>query len=193
MAMAGFTVEVARDLDTAGLRAALAGLESDLEAGVGERVVIVLSGHWVHGRHGTWLLGTEAAGLSPVMADGAGIRLDAVLALASARPGGAIVALAETTFPGDPGPGLAGGLPDGIEVPQGVTLVRGPGAQLASFLAQSAGQERGWRLLRPKGGRCGSRASFRGICLSYPRTFVLGKRPSVAPGRSPRRPIAKRL
>ena len=135
MAMAGFAVEVARDLDTAGLRAVLAGLESDLEAGAGERVVIVLSGHWVHGRHGTWLLGTEAAGLSPVMADGAGLRLDAVLALASARPGGAIVALAETNFPGDPGPGLAGGLPDVIEVPQGVTLVRGPGTQLASFLS----------------------------------------------------------
>jgi peptidoglycan hydrolase-like protein with peptidoglycan-binding domain len=134
LAAAGFTVEVARDEHAAGLRAALAGLEADLNVGGGERVVIVLAGHWVQGGHGAWLLGTDAAALSPVLADGAGLRLDAVLALAAERPGGAIVALAETSFPGDPGPGLSGGLPEAIEVPQGVTLVRGPGPQVAAFL-----------------------------------------------------------
>ena len=134
LAVAGFTVEVARDQDAAGMRAALAEIEADLDAGAGERVVIVLAGHWVQGRHGAWLLGAEAAALSPVLADGAGLRLDAVLAVAAERPGGAIVALAETSFPGDPGPGLSGGLPEAIEVPQGVALVRGPGPQVAGFL-----------------------------------------------------------
>ncbi len=134
LAAAGFSVEVARDRDAAGLRDALAGLEAELAAGAGERVIVVLAGHFVHGGHGVWLLGTEAGTLSPVRADGVGLRLDAVLALAAARPGGAIVALAETAFPGDPGPGLSGGLPEAIEVPQGVALVRGPGAQLAAFL-----------------------------------------------------------
>ena len=131
---AGFTVTVARDQDAAGLRAALAGLEAELAAGAGERVMIVLAGHFVHGAHGAWMLGTEADALSPVLADGAGLRLDAVLALAGQRPGGAVVALAETAFPGDPGAGLSGGLPATVEVPQGVALVRGPTGPLRDFL-----------------------------------------------------------
>jgi peptidoglycan hydrolase-like protein with peptidoglycan-binding domain len=134
LAAAGFSVEVARDRDAAGLREALADLEAALARGEGERVVLVLAGHWVHGGNGAWLLGTEAEALSPVLADGAGLRLDAVLALAAARPGGAIVALEDRAFPGDPGPGLSGGLPAALEVPQGVTLVRGPGPQLSGFL-----------------------------------------------------------
>ncbi|WP_209426281.1 peptidoglycan-binding protein [Pararhodobacter sp. SW119] len=131
---AGFAVSVTRDATTTGLRDALAALEADLRDNENPRVVIVLAGHFVHAGARAWLLGTEAAALSPVRADGVGLRLGTVLALAGARPGGAIVALAESTFPGDPGQGLIGGLPAAIEVPQGVTLVRGPAGQIAGFL-----------------------------------------------------------
>ena len=130
----GFDTEIVRNLNTAALRDALSQIENELTAGAGERAVIVLAGHWVHGTHGIWLLGAEAGTLTPIRADGAGIRLDAVLSLAAMRPGGAVVALVETAFPGDPGPGLTGGLPETFSVPQGVALVRGPGPQIAAFL-----------------------------------------------------------
>ncbi len=134
---AGFDVEIASDLSAAEIRSALSRLSRNLRQQQRERVVIVFSGHMLHGAQGVWLMGSEAESPDLATIDNAGVRLETVLSVASGIQGGAVVALAEGSFPGTPGDGLTGGLPDRIDVPQGVSLVHGPVGQITGFLREA--------------------------------------------------------
>ena len=131
---AGFQVDEATDLSAAAMRSALAGFAERVEAQRPERVVIVFAGYVLHAAHGIWLMGADTADGGLAGLDAHGVRLESLLAIAGQVQGGALVALADMGFPGRPGAGVTAGLPAMITVPQGVSLVHGPVAQLPAFL-----------------------------------------------------------
>lgn len=134
----GFDVDIATDLSTNALRSALSALGATLREGEDERVVIVFAGYTVSSDRAVWLMGTESQTPDFASVEGYGVRLETVLALAGQLQGGAVVALADYGFPDDTGSGFRGGLPPVIDVPQGVTLVRGQPAAVAAFLRDLA-------------------------------------------------------
>jgi peptidoglycan hydrolase-like protein with peptidoglycan-binding domain len=138
LAAAGFRTDLASDVAAAAMRAGLAGLSERLRTGQDERVVLVFAGYAVHGPQGAWLLGTDTRGADLATLDSTGVRLDTILAIAGELQGGALVAIADLGFPNRPGAGLTAGLPPALAVPQGVTVVRGPVAQLVPFLRAAA-------------------------------------------------------
>jgi len=101
-------------------------------------VVIVFAGYTLHADHGTWLMGTDTADPGLANIDATGLRLETLLAIAGRIQGGAVVAIAELGFPLRPGAGLQQGLPASLNVPQGVSVLRGPAAQLAAVLEMVA-------------------------------------------------------
>ena len=138
LASVGFDVDIATDLSANALRGALSALSQTLRTGGDERVVIVFAGYTVNADHGTWLLGTEARNPDFATIEGFGVRLETLLALAGQIQGGAVVAIADYGFPVTPAAGFRAGIPATVIVPQGVTLVRGPGASIAGFLRDLA-------------------------------------------------------
>ena len=134
----GFAVDIATDLSTNALRAALSTLGSSLRDGEDERVVIVFAGYTVSSDSGVWLMGTESRAPDFATIEGYGVRLETVLALAGQLQGGAVVAVADYGFPENAGSGFRGGLPPQVSVPQGVTLVRGQPSAVATFLRDLA-------------------------------------------------------
>jgi peptidoglycan hydrolase-like protein with peptidoglycan-binding domain len=134
----GFDVDYATDLSANAMRAALSQLSEGLNSEAHERVVIVFAGRTIHAAHGTWLLGTDATAPNFATIEGQGVRLETVLALAGARQGGALVAIADYGFPPPAVSGFTPGLPTTVDMPQGVTLVRGAGPGITDFLASVA-------------------------------------------------------
>jgi len=132
---AGFATDQATDLSSAPMRAGLDALAARIARDRPERVVIVFAGYTLHNDSGgAWLMGTETRDPAPFSVDASGVRLETVLAIAGQIQGGAVVAIADLGFPQRPGPGLQPGLPANVAVPQGVSLLRGPPAQLAAVL-----------------------------------------------------------
>lgn len=129
----GFAVVAATDLDTAGLRGRLSEMLGQLAPG--DRLVILLAGHFVTSGAETWFLGTEAARPDLATAGAAGISLATVLRLAAEVPGGAVVLLGTEARRLDIGRGLAAGIGP-LAVPQGVTVVRGDAPRVADFAAR---------------------------------------------------------
>jgi peptidoglycan hydrolase-like protein with peptidoglycan-binding domain len=104
-----------------------------------DRVVIHLDGQFARSAGQTWYLGDATRPSDLVRAGRAGLSLDVVLEIAARVPGGAFVLLGED--PGGPDHGL--GLRKGIaplDIPQGVTVIRGPSDALARLLAGPLGQ-----------------------------------------------------
>ena len=134
LATAGFRTDMGTDLSAAAMRAALAQVSADMESFAAERVILVFAGYSVNGPSGVWLLGTDTARADVASVEESGIRLETLLAIASEVQGGALVAVADLGYPARPGAGLQRGLPLAIDVPQGVTLVRGPAAEVADVL-----------------------------------------------------------
>ncbi|GAB4262125.1 MAG: peptidoglycan-binding domain-containing protein [Pararhodobacter sp.] len=134
----GFDVDLATDLSADAMRAALSALSESLNSEAHERVVIVFAGRTISAAHGAWLMGTEATTPTFASIEAQGVRLETVLALAGARQGGALVAIADYGFPPPAVSGFAPGLPATVDVPQGVTLVRGAGPGIADFLGAVA-------------------------------------------------------
>lgn len=127
---AGFTVVSGTDLAVADLRAKLADLLVDRDATT--RLVILLAGHFVRSERGTWFLGTDADMPDLATVDGAGVPLDTVLEVASGAPGGAVLLLGGEERRISLGVGLAAGIGP-LNIPQGVTVIRGDAAQIAAF------------------------------------------------------------
>lgn len=131
----GFDVTAGGDLATAAMRARL----SDWLAGLapGDRVLIVVAGHFARSGTETWVLGTEASAPDVAQVGGVGLSLATILAVAAEVPGGALVLFGTegTRLP------LGAGLEQGIgalAIPQGVTVVRGDAAAIAAFAARQA-------------------------------------------------------
>ncbi len=131
---AAFDVDIATNLSANAMRAALSTLSASLRDDGHERVVILFSGYTVSAGGTVWLMGTDSRAPDMASVEGYGVRLDTVLSIAGQIQGGAIVALADYGFPDDLGGGFRGGLPPMIEVPQGVTLVRGSSVGVAAVL-----------------------------------------------------------
>ena len=129
---AGFNVLVGADLKSAGLRARLSRLANQtVEDG---RLVILLVGHFAGDARQTWLLGAEADQPDLATVGGIGLSLDAVLQVAARAPGGAVVLLGTEDRRLPLGPGLTAGIGP-LDVPQGVTVIRGDAADIADFVA----------------------------------------------------------
>jgi len=132
---AGFDADQGTDLSAAAMRAALDALDRRIATEQPERVVLVFAGRVLHSDQGSWLMGADTpAAPSLIGVDATGVRLETLLAIAGRIQGGAVVAIDDLGFPGTPGTGLRAGLPPAVTVPQGVSLIRGPAAQLANVL-----------------------------------------------------------
>ncbi len=130
---AGFAVTTGQDMQAPEVRGLLSPLLRDLpEAG---RLVIVLSGHFVQAESDTWYLGTEASMPDLATVDGVGISVSTVLEIAAQATGGAVVVLGTEPRRLPLGPGLDPGI-GALDVPQGVTLVRGDAGRVAEFAAR---------------------------------------------------------
>ncbi len=127
---AGFTVVSGSDLTAANLRARLTELLVEREGTA--RLVILLTGHFVRSERGTWFLGTDADAPDLATVDGMGLPLATVLEIASGAPGGAVVLLGGEERRILLGAGLAAGIGP-LDIPQGVTVIRGEAAQIAAF------------------------------------------------------------
>lgn len=129
----GFSVLAAGDQDSAGLRTRLSQVLAQLAPG--DRLVILLAGHFVQAGGETWFLGTEASLPDLASVGGTGISLASVLQIAGQVPGGAVVLLGSEERRISLGRGLAPGIGP-LAVPQGVTVVRGDAARVADFAAR---------------------------------------------------------
>ena len=111
---------------------------SDFYRGIAEdeqRIVIFLAGPFVRSQQGVWMLsdaGQGQAGLDLAEVSAVGLSVPTVLEIASTVPGGAVVLLAEQAPPEDLGRGLRPGL-GGLDIPQGVTVIRGEARAVAQF------------------------------------------------------------
>lgn len=131
---AGFDTDQATDLSAPAMRVALEALDARIERERPERVVILFSGYLLHSDQGVWLMGTETRTPGIANIDATGVRLETVLAIAGRIQGGAVVAIADMGFPVRPGTGLQAGLPHVLNVPQGVSVIRGPAPQVSLVL-----------------------------------------------------------
>ncbi|HHX88260.1 MAG TPA: peptidoglycan-binding protein [Paracoccus sp.] len=131
---AGFDTDQATDVSAPAMRAALSAFDQRIARERPERVMIVFAGYALHDRNTTWLLGAEAAEPALANLDGIGLRLETVLNIAGRVQGGAVVALADLGYPERLAAPLAQGLAPALDVPQGVSVLRGPAGQLASAL-----------------------------------------------------------
>lgn len=128
---AGFQVVSGRNLTAEEMRAQLSGSYAQLRRDGADRVIVVLAGHFVHSRSGAWFLGVDADEPGLALADGAGLRLDVIMEIASGAADAAQLWLAGSDLSRSTyGEGLDGGLPPRLLVPQGVGVVRGPVPQV---------------------------------------------------------------
>lgn len=134
---AGFRIIGARDLSAADLHEAAVELQEAVRRGDVDRLAIVLSGHFVAGTADSWLLGRDADEVSAITAGAAGLSVSAMSGLAGASPGQALVVLIPATGGDLPtGHGLTPGLGT-FDIPQGVTVARGPARDVQRWIAAS--------------------------------------------------------
>lgn len=115
------------------VRAALRSLLADA-IDPRETLVIHLHGQFARSDRNTWFLGSEAEASDLPHAGRDGLLLDTVLEIAARHPGRAFVLLGEEDDAPRHGPGLSAGIAP-FEVPQGVTVLRGPARDLARWSA----------------------------------------------------------
>jgi len=128
---AGFRVFAGEDLERAEQIALASKFHKFLEPA--DRVVVLLGGHFVSSGHDSWLLASDAHDPDIFTVGSMGLSVAAVLEAAGRKPGDAIIMIAESDR-SKAGPGLDAGLND-LEIPQGVTVIRGPMAGLLKHLS----------------------------------------------------------
>lgn len=131
----GFTVTEGGDLATATMRTRLSAYLASVTPG--DRVLIVIAGHFARAGTETWVLGTEASAPDLAQVGGVGVSLSTILAIAAEAPGGALVLLGTEATRLPLGRGLRQGIGP-VAIPQGVTLVRGEAGVIAAFAATQA-------------------------------------------------------
>ena len=131
----GFDVALVQDAGTDEMRRAF-GEFTELMDDDGGPVVIVLSGAFVHGVAGSYLLPVTGSGVireADVLMNG--FPLDAALTVLSAHQGRAFLVLGETAAEPELGSYLSPGI-GALEIPQGVTVIRGPAVDIARYAAR---------------------------------------------------------
>ncbi|TVP73706.1 MAG: hypothetical protein EA339_02540 [Rhodobacteraceae bacterium] len=127
----GFLVLSGSDLTAEEMRAQLAGSFEQMTREPPERVVVVLAGHFAHSQRGVWLMGRDSTRAGLALADGQGLRLDAVAEIAAMASDASVLWLALPGDSADFGPGLTAGLPAALDLPAGVAALRGPAARVS--------------------------------------------------------------
>lgn len=135
--VAGFTVVQASDLTAEELRGRLSTLLA--EKGAGDRLVILISGHFAQSAGQTFFLGTDATEPDLATVAAQGVPVQSVLDIAATAPGGAVVLLGTEARRLPLGPGLRQGIGP-MSVPQGVTVLSGDATRVAEFAAQTLPQ-----------------------------------------------------
>lgn len=128
----GFDVAVAQDASSDEMRRVFGEFVEFLDDDGGP-VVVVLSGAFVHGPGGAYLLPVSGAGSvneADVLMNG--FPLDAALAILAGHQGRAFLVLGETAAEPDLPRYLSAGIGD-LDIPQGVTVVRGPAVDVARY------------------------------------------------------------
>ncbi|QYK42450.1 MAG: peptidoglycan-binding protein [Paracoccaceae bacterium] len=129
----GFVTLGATDQTAEGLRARLSELLGQIAPG--DRVVIMVAGHFVQAAGQTWFLGTEASVPDVATVGAAGLSVAAILSVAAEVPGGAVVLLGTEARRISLGRGLTPGIGP-LDIPQGVTVVQGDAVRVADFAAR---------------------------------------------------------
>ncbi|MFN4156891.1 MAG: peptidoglycan-binding protein [Gemmobacter sp.] len=129
----GFVTIAAADQTAAGLRARLA--EALRQLAPGDRLAIVVVGHFVRSGGETWVLGTDASVPDLATAGAQGLSVATILQVAAEVPGGAVVLLGTEARRIALGRGLSAGIGP-LAVPQGVAVVRGDAGRVADFAAR---------------------------------------------------------
>lgn len=128
---AGFDVLVGEDVTTAELRALVE--EAQRKADGTGRVIIAVSGHFASSSSGSWIFGTDANAPTRLSAGAQGVALEALVGVAAASPGQAVVLLGTEERAFELGSGLTAGIV-APEAKQGVTIVTGDAAEIAKFI-----------------------------------------------------------
>ncbi|WP_428546112.1 peptidoglycan-binding protein [Profundibacter sp.] len=128
---AGFRVFAGEDLDSS----EQITLASKFYAAIdqADRVVVLLGGHFVSNDRDGWLLASDARNPNAFTVGQMGVSVGAILDAAGQKPGGAIVMVGQSDST-KAGSGLKAGMGD-LEIPQGVTLVKGPMGGLLQLLS----------------------------------------------------------
>lgn len=132
----GFDVAEERDADAAAMQRAFEAFVADIDDGDAGPIVIILAGAFVHSAAGSYLLPVDdreniEAGRVLLRA----FPLDAAMAVLARFPGRAFLVLGEGVPEDSVGPYLETGLGT-LTIPQGVTVLRGPGPDVARFAAR---------------------------------------------------------
>ncbi len=128
---AGFEVLAGEDVTAAELRALVE--EAQQKADGSGRVIIAVSGHFASSGTGSWIFGTDADAPSRLSAGAQGVALEALVGVAAASPGQAVVLLGTEPREFSLGSGLSAGI-TAPEAPQGVTVVTGGAEDIAGFV-----------------------------------------------------------
>ena len=151
-----------------------------------ERLVVVLSGRFATDGDTTWFLATNAREPAYLRLGAAAIEVNSVLRVLSANPGGAILILGAEPDADDP---FDAWLREGIgelDIPQGVTILRGEPRDIAAFIEDD--------LAEPMGDLARAIATDRGISAEgfLPREFIfMGAQPDTNAGGAPADPAAE--
>lgn len=128
---AGFDVILVEDGTAAEMRAGLSRL---LAAEERQRMAVVTAGHYAASDWDTWLaaVSVDAPDLATMAGDG--LSLSVIAQVLASTPGQGVLLVAEDPREIELGAGLRPGLGP-VDLPQGVTLIRGPMRDLARFAA----------------------------------------------------------
>lgn len=137
-----------------------------------DRLIVVLSGRFATDGDTTWFLATNAREPAYLRLGAAAIEVDSILQVLASNPGGAILILgADPDADGAFDPWLREGI-GVLDVPQGVTVLRGEPRDVAEFIEDD--------LSEPMGDLAAAIASDRAISAQgfVPREFIfMGDRP----------------
>ncbi|AXX96877.1 peptidoglycan-binding domain-containing protein [Profundibacter amoris] len=128
---AGFRVFAGEDLDRSEQITLASKFYAALEPA--DRVVVLLGGHFVSGDRDSWLLASDARNPDIFSVGQAGLSVGAILQAAGQKPGGAIVMIGQSDNAKARG-GLKAGMGE-PEIPQGVTVIKGPMTGLLQLLS----------------------------------------------------------
>lgn len=124
--VADFRVTALSNVNQDRIRSAVEAFRDN--AAISDRVFILVSGHIVHTARDSWLLARNADDVTDISVGANAIPLGPLFDIAAEHPGQAVVMIAPSGRK-ITGPGIASGA--SVEAPQGVTVLTGPGKQLA--------------------------------------------------------------